>query len=265
VERTGAAIAASLDRAIKKGRLSPERKAEALARITLTTDLGGLAASELVIESIIEALPDKRALLSALEQKVGPACVIASNTSSLPLGELARALKAPTRFLGLHFFSPVPAMKLVEVAPHAGTYPGAVELAQAFVQRIGKTGVLVTATPGYLVNRLLVPLLLDAMSALEAGVARADAIDTAMRLGAAHPMGPLELADAIGLDVVLAMAKTLRKELGDRRYAPPALLRRLVLRGHLGKKTGRGIFDYASDPPCENPDLWPVEPARRAS
>ena len=185
--------------------------------------------------------------------------MLASNTSSLPLAALADALRAPQRFVGLHFFSPVPAMKLVEVAATARTYPAAVERAQELARALGKTPVMVSDTSGYIVNRLLVPYLLDGISALESRVASADAIDMAMKLGCGHPMGPLALADAIGLDVVYAMAKTMHRELRDARYSPPALLRRLVLNNHLGKKTKLGIYDYSTDPARENAELWPAE------
>jgi 3-hydroxybutyryl-CoA dehydrogenase len=168
-------------------------------------------------------------------------------------------LRTPQRFVGLHFFSPVPAMKLVEVATTARTYPAAVECAQELVRALDKTPVMVSDTSGYIVNRLLVPYLLDGISALEARVAPAASIDMAMRLGCGHPMGPLALADAIGLDVVYAMAKTMHRELAARRYSPPALLRRLVLNNHLGKKTKLGIYDYTTDPPRENAELWPAE------
>jgi 3-hydroxybutyryl-CoA dehydrogenase len=255
-------IAESLDRAVKKGKLTPEALDAALARLTMTQDLDALANCHVVIESIIEDFDVKRTLLTDLERRIAPSAVLASNTSSLPLGALADSLAAPGRFLGLHFFSPAPLMKLVEVASTSRTTAAAVDEAQRFVEKLGKTPVLVGDTAGYIVNRLLVPLLLDAIGALEAGVAPAASIDTAMKLGCAHPMGPLALADAIGLDIVFAMAKTLHKELNDRRYAAPALLRRLVLNGHLGKKTKLGIYDYSVDPVRENPDLWPIESNR---
>jgi 3-hydroxybutyryl-CoA dehydrogenase len=259
------AIAESLGRAVKKGKLTPERLDETLARLTLTSDLDAIAGCDLVIESIVEDLDHKRALLAALEARVSPAAVLASNTSSLPLSALAVGLRAPNRFLGLHFFSPVPAMKLVEVGTTTRTYPQAVEAAQQLVAALGKTPVMVGDSSGYIVNRLLVPYLLDGISALEQRVAPAEAIDTAMKLGCGHPMGPLALADAIGLDVVYAMAKTMHRELSDRRYSPPALLRRLVLNQHLGKKSKLGIYDYSVDPPRQSDALWPVETLALAS
>ncbi|MDB4968704.1 MAG: hbdA [Myxococcales bacterium] len=252
-------IAESLGRAVKKGKLTPEALDDTLGRLTLTSDLDALSSCDVVVESIIEDLDRKRRLLADVEARVTPATVLASNTSSLPLGLLADSLRAPNRFVGLHFFSPVPAMKLVEVATTSRTYPAAVETALELARMLGKTPVMVGDSSGYIVNRLLVPYLLDGISALEERVAPAASIDTAMRLGCGHPMGPLQLADAIGLDIVYAMAKTMHKELNDRRYSPPALLRRLVLNHHLGKKTKLGIFDYTTDPPRENPELWPAE------
>ncbi len=254
------AIADSFARAVYKGKMTEEARELALGRITFTTDLDLLSDTSLVIESIVESLDCKRTLLGDLERRVPAKCVIASNTSSLPLPDLAAALKDATRFIGLHFFSPVPAMKLVEIGSCSRTYPNAVEMAQRFVEHLGKTPVMVGDSSGYIVNRLLVPYLLDGISALEARVAPAASIDLAMKLGCGHPMGPLALADAIGLDIVLAMAKTLHTELKDRRYSPPALLRRLVLNGHLGKKSGRGLYDYSVDPARENPALWPADP-----
>jgi 3-hydroxybutyryl-CoA dehydrogenase len=252
-------IAESLGRAVKKGKLTAEGLDGTLSRLTLTSDLDALSTCDVVVESIVEDLDRKRRLFTEVEPRVPTATVLASNTSSLPLGMIADSLRAPNRFVGLHFFSPVPAMKLVEVGSTSRTYPAAVERALELTRLLGKTPVMVGDTSGYIVNRLLVPYLLDGISALEARVAPAESIDTAMKLGCGHPMGPLQLADAIGLDIVYAMAKTMHKELNDRRYSPPALLRRLVLNHHLGKKTKLGIFDYTTDPPRENPELWPAE------
>lgn len=252
-------IAESLGRAVKKGKLTAAGLDEALARLTLTADLDALAGCDVVVESIVEDLDAKRRLFADVEPRVPLPTVLASNTSSLPLGVLADSLRAPNRFVGLHFFSPVAAMQLVEIGTTARTYPAAVEAAQELARALGKTPVMVGDTSGYIVNRLLVPYLLDGISALEHRVAPAESIDTAMKLGCGHPMGPLALADAIGLDVVYAMAKTMHRELNDRRYSPPALLRRLVLNNQLGKKTKLGIYDYTTNPPRENPALWPVE------
>lgn len=256
-EMTGRqAIADSFARSVKRGKISDSDAQAALERITFTNELSALADCELVIESVIEDLQVKCDLFCELEKIVGPTCVLASNTSALPLSSLAEVLKRPQRFVGLHFFSPVPAMKLVELASTHRTYPTAVEYAQRFIETIGKTPVMVSETSGYIVNRLLVPFILDGIAALDARLAPAASIDLAMKLGCGHPMGPLALADAIGLDIVYAMARTLYKELSDRRFSPPPLLRRLVLNGHLGKKSRLGIYDYSVEPPAQNSDLW---------
>jgi 3-hydroxybutyryl-CoA dehydrogenase len=258
LDGTRHAIAESLLRGRKKGRFTEAELELAEARLTLTQDLAQVAECDLVIESIVESMEAKRALFQTVEPLVKPSCVLATNTSSLPLAQLASALKTPARFLGMHFFSPVQAMKLVEVGITARTYPHAVERATAFVERLGKTAILVSGSSGYVVNRLLVPYLLDGIATLEERLAPAATIDRAMKLGCGHPMGPLELSDAIGLDVVYAMAKSLFRELGDRRYSPPALLRRLVGSGHFGRKSGAGVYVYPPGaPPRENPDLWP--------
>jgi 3-hydroxybutyryl-CoA dehydrogenase len=239
-----AKVQKSLERRVAKGKLSAEERDAILERITYTAELADLAECDLVIETALEESAAKKELLRRIEEVVTPSTIIATNTSSLPLDDLAAAVGRPEELVALHFFNPVPVMKLVELAATKHTAPGATEAARAFVERIGKTPVEVAPSPGYVVNRLLVPYLLHAIETLESGVAGAFAIDQAMQLGAAHPMGPLALADLIGLDVVLAMAKTLHGELHDARYRAPSLLRRLVLAGHLGKKSGRGIFDY---------------------
>ena len=195
-------------------------------------------------------------MLAKVEAHLGESAVLTTNTSSLRLRDLAGFLKRPERFLGLHFFNPVPAMKLVEVSPVPDTDAGRDHSSPpSFCTQIEKTPVLIQDLPGYVVNRLLVPYMLHAIETLEEGVASPDAIDTAMKLGCGHPMGPLSLADLIGLDVVLAMAKTMQTELRDQRYRSPSLLRRLVLAGHLGRKAGRGIYDYTN---AQNPVVNPA-------
>jgi len=239
------AIEQSIDRAVQAGRTTTEARDRALERLVCTSDLDALSEADLVVESIVEDLDRKRALLAMLEQRVGPHAVLATNTSSLPLGELAAALDLPQRFIGLHFFSPVPAMKLVEVASLPTTEPDALATAESLVAALGKTSIRVGESAGLIVNRLLVPYLLDASRAIEHGLASAASIDAAMRLGCGHPMGPLELADAIGLDVVLSMAQALSQAYGEARYAPPTLLTNLVASGKLGKKTGAGLYPSA--------------------
>jgi 3-hydroxybutyryl-CoA dehydrogenase len=248
-------LAGSLARSVERGKLTREAADEVLGRITVSDDRDRLGGCDMVIESVVEDLATKQALLDDIERRLPSHVVLGTNTSSLRVSDVGEKLRVPGRFLGTHFFSPVPTMKLVEIAPTQQTAPFAVEQARGFVEAIGKTPVLVSDSSGYIVNRLLVPYLLDAMHTLESGVSSPEDIDRAMQLGCGHPMGPLALADFIGLDIVYAMARTLYLNLQDRRYSPPALLRRLVLRGQLGKKTGAGIYDYSAKPPRENPSL----------
>ena len=243
-----------LDRRVERGKLAAEARDATMANIRFTSDLAEIRDADVVIESCVEDLASKCEILAKVEAHMREDALLASNTSSLRLRELARGLSRPGQFLALHFFNPVPAMKLVEVSGTPETVPSAVELANAFCLQIDKTPVLIQDLPGYVVNRLLVPYMLHAIETLELGVASAESIDTAMKLGCGHPMGPLALADLIGLDVVIAMAKTMHTELRDTRYKQPSLLRRLVLAGHLGRKTGRGIYDYSNaDNPVVNP------------
>ncbi|MGO8998622.1 MAG: 3-hydroxyacyl-CoA dehydrogenase family protein [Polyangiaceae bacterium] len=250
-----ARVVSSLDRSVAKGKLTSEARDAARARITFSADLDALAPCDLVIESTAETLASKKRILLEIEQAVSPGTIIATNTSSLPLQQLASVFKSPERFLGLHFFSPVPAMKLVEVARLGLTAQDVVAAACLVVERLGKTPILLGDEPGYIVNRLLVPYLCHAIEMLEQGVARAQDIDAAMKLGCGHPLGPLALSDLIGLDIVFAMAQTLSNELRDKRFKPPTLLRRLVLAGHLGKKAKLGLYDYRGAEPTENPDI----------
>jgi len=248
-------IQKGLDRRVERGKLSAETRDAIMGRIRFTQDLADIASAQLIVESCVEDLALKGDVLAKVEEHIAEDAVLTTNTSSLRLRDLAAFLKRPERFLGLHFFNPVPAMKLVEVSPVPGTQEAVTKLATDFCTQIEKTPVLIQDLPGYVVNRLLVPYMLHAIETLEEGVASADAIDTAMKLGCGHPMGPLSLADLIGLDVVLAMAKTMQTELRDQRYRAPALLRRLVLAGHLGRKAGRGIYDYTN---AQNPVVNPV-------
>jgi len=244
-----------LERRVARGKLTAELRDGIMSRLHFTSDLGELAGVDLVIESCVEDLQTKGELLAKLENHIKPGAVLASNTSSLRLAELAGFLKHPQRFLALHFFNPVPAMKLVEVSGTSQTNADARQVATDFCTQIDKTPVQIQDTPGYVVNRLLVPYILHAIETLEAGVASAESIDVAMKLGCGHPMGPLALADLIGLDVVFAMAKTMHHELRDSRYRSPSLLRRLVLAGHLGRKSGRGVYDYTD---AANPMVNPA-------
>jgi 3-hydroxybutyryl-CoA dehydrogenase len=252
-------VEGSLQRSIAKGKLSRADGDAARARLTFSSDLGSIAPCDLVIESTTEALSVKKRVLADLEQAMAAEALLATNTSSLPLPQLAEALASPSRFLGLHFFSPVPAMKLVEIGCLSSTSLFAVETARGFAEALGKTPIVLGDDAGYIVNRLLVPLLCQAIELLEQGVASAEHIDVALKLGCGHPLGPLALSDLIGLDVVLAMSQTLAGELGGgSRFRAPSLLRRLVAAGCLGKKTKLGLYDYRAETPRENPMLRPA-------
>jgi 3-hydroxybutyryl-CoA dehydrogenase len=244
----------ALDGRVARGKLAEADAAAARARLTATADRDALAGCDLVIESIVEDLAEKRALFTELAPRLTEAAILATNTSTLKVGDLALGIRE-RRTIGLHFFSPVPAMALVEIAHLPETDPDCLPAATALVEALGKTPVPVLDSTGFIVNRLLVPMLLNAIHAYGQGLASAEAIDTAMKLGCSHPVGPLALADLIGLDVVYAMAKLLYREFGDDCYRPPALLRRLVQEGQLGKKTGRGLYDHATRPPRPNAEI----------
>ncbi len=251
-----AKVARSLDKQVEKGKLTVEARDEILGRITWTNEREALVGADVVIESIIEDLETKQQLFCELDNLVAPDVIFASNTSTLRIGEIARRTARPEKTIGLHFFSPVPAMKLVELAHTTDTEAHVLAAASTLVRKMGKTAVPVLDSTGFVVNRLLVPYLIGAIVAFEQGLARPEEIDTAMRLGCGHPVGPLALSDLIGLDIVYAMAKLLHADFHDPRYQPPALLRRLVQNGHLGKKAKLGFYDYSVDPPRANEEIW---------
>jgi len=248
-------IKQSLDRRVKRGKLEEVELGRILSRIQLSSQLNDVRRADLVIESAVEDEATKIKILKDLEAAMAPDAVLATNTSSLRLETLAAGLANPRRFLGLHFFSPVPVMDLVELSGVAATAAQTLATAEAYCRQIAKTPVRVQVSPGYVVNRLLVPYLLHGISTLESGIASAEAIDTAMKLGCGHPMGPLALSDMIGLDVVRAMAETLHRELRDARYSVPHTLLQLTQANQLGRKSGIGIYDYTSEPPQPNPAL----------
>lgn len=248
-------IRQSLDRRVKRGKLTAEQAEQVLSRIEFSSDLGKVASADVVIESAVEEEGAKLELLKKLEAKMGSQAVLGTNTSSLRLQTLAGHLSNPSRFVGLHFFSPVPAMELVELGTIEQTSEETIKRCEALCSEIGKTAVRIKASPGYIVNRLLVPYLLHGIETLESGMASAEGIDTAMRLGCGHPMGPLSLSDMIGLDIVYAMAATMQRELDDPRYRIPRTLEQLFKAGQLGRKSGIGIFDYSSDPAKLNPAI----------
>jgi 3-hydroxybutyryl-CoA dehydrogenase len=240
---------------VEKGRMTADAQQSALASLVTTSDLGALKDADIVVESIVEDLPTKHEAFDKLEGICKPDAVFASNTSTLGITEMAVKTKRPDRFIGLHFFNPATAMKLVEIATTLGTKPDVIASVKKLVTDLGKTPVLVPDSTGFIVNRLLVPYLLDAIGAWRSGAGSIGDIDTAMCQGAGHPMGPFALADFIGLDVVFHMASNLHDEYREPRFAPPPVLRRLFLSGQLGRKSGLGFFDYGSKPPKPNPAL----------
>ena len=237
----------NLARLVEKGALDESKKAEIRGRLKGTTALEDLKECDVVIEAIIEQLPTKRELFSTLDRFCPASTIFASNTSSLTITEIATATKRPERFVGLHFFNPVPVMKLVEVVRTIATDPAVYEEMVAFGARLGKTPVRAHDSTGFIVNRLLVPYLLDAIRALEEGVGSIEDIDNSMKLGCGHPMGPLTLLDFVGLDTTYYIANIMFDEFRERRFASPPLLKRMVLAGWNGRKSGRGFYDY-SDP-----------------
>ena len=235
----------SLSRAVEKGKLDEAGKKAVLDKITGTTKLEDFKDCDLVCEAIIENIDEKIRLYKDLDAIVKTDAVFASNTSSLSITEMGTATGRPDKFCGLHFFNPVPVMKLVEVIRTVATSEGTFEKAKAFGEKLGKVVVSCKDTPGFVVNRLLVPYLLDAIRALESGVATKEDIDTGMKLGCGHPMGPLELTDFVGLDTTYYIAEILFEEFKDHHYAAPPLLKTMVKAGYCGRKTGRGFYDYA--------------------
>ena len=238
-------IDARLERAVSKGELDAEAQRAIRSRIQGTLDMAAAAKTDLIIEAVPEDPALKKSVLREVDVLAAPEAILATNTSSIGIGELAAATQRPERFVGMHFFNPVPVMKLVEVVRGRMTGLETVRTALEVCARMGKTAVEVHDFPGFVSNRVLMPMINEAILALQEGVASREAIDTVMKLGANHPMGPLELADFIGLDTCLNIMEVLRKGFSSDKYAPAPLLRRLVSDGKLGKKSGHGFFDYA--------------------
>jgi 3-hydroxybutyryl-CoA dehydrogenase len=237
-------IEKNLARLVEKEKLSAAEKAAILGRLKGTTDLADLKDCDVIVEAIIEQLPAKRELFSTLDSICPASTIFASNTSSLTITEIAAATKRPQRFVGLHFFNPVPVMKLVEVVRTIATDDAVYEEMVAFGEKLGKTAVRAHDSTGFIVNRLLVPYLLDAIRALEEGVGSIEDIDNSMKLGCGHPMGPLTLLDFVGLDTTYYIANIMFEEFREKRFASPPLLKRMVLAGWNGRKSGRGFYDY---------------------
>jgi len=244
LERSRGRVEASVAHAVERGKLTPDDAHALLERISFHTELDALADAEIVIEAVTEDITVKGPLFRDLDQHLPDAAILASNTSSIPIAQLASWTTRPERVLGLHFFSPVPVMKLVEVVVGLDSSDQTVTSAEAFVQRLGKRPIRTKDRSGFIVNMLLVPHLMAAVRMYEEGFASREDIDEGMRLGCGHPMGPLTLCDFIGLDVLYNVCDSLYEEFKRPEYAPPPLMKRMVASGRLGRKSGRGFYDY---------------------
>jgi 3-hydroxybutyryl-CoA dehydrogenase len=244
LDRGRAAIVRSLAKFVEKGKLTATDRDATLARLRFSTDLSTLAAADYVVEAAVEQVDVKRTLFATLDALTRPDVILTSNTSSISITTLAAATTRPDRVLGMHFMNPVPLMALVELIKGQATSAESMQVAAALCVELGKTPVEAADYPGFIANRILMPMINEAVFALMEGVGTPEAIDTVMKLGMNHPMGPLTLADFIGLDVCLAILVVLHEGLGDPKYRPCPLLRRMVAAGHLGKKSGRGFYQY---------------------
>lgn len=237
-------IEKSLDRGVQRGRITAQARDEMLAKLIYSDNYDDFKDAEVVLEAVYEDMEVKKDVLTRVSQVAGKDVLIGSNTSSLSITGMSGSVDNPARFMGIHFFNPVPVMKLVELIKGSNTSKVALDKARELCLRLGKTPVVVKESPGFVVNRLLCPMLNEAAYLLMEGVASAEDIDTAMKLGANHPMGPLSLADLIGIDVLYAIMDTLHKDFGDDKYKPCPLLKEMIDKGHLGRKTGQGFFKY---------------------
>ncbi len=242
-------IRRSLDRAVEKEKMTAEGRDEALTRVAGTVELEPLAECDVIIEAIMEEIGAKNELFGRLDELCPERTIFASNTSSLTITEMAVSSGRPDRFVGLHFFNPVPVMALVEVVRAGETSADTFETAMEFARSLGKTPVACRDNSGFIVNRLLVPYMLDAIRAYEEGIGSIEDIDTAMQLGCGYPMGPFALSDFVGNDTLYLITEIMFEEYREKRFAPPPLLRRMYAAGHHGRKTGRGFYDYSDEVP----------------
>lgn len=245
VDKGIATVDKNLEKLVAKEKITADEKAAVMARIAGSTDIEIIKDADLVIEAATEEMEAKKALFAELDQLCKPETIIATNTSSLSITEIAAATGRPDKVIGMHFFNPVPMMKLVEIIKGLATSDATRDTILELTSALGKTPVEVSEAPGFVVNRILVPMINEAVGILADGVAKAEDIDEAMKLGANHPMGPLALGDLIGLDVCLAIMEVLYSEFGDTKYRPHPLLRKMVRAGKLGRKSGAGFFDYS--------------------
>ena len=245
LDRAMETIGKNLDREVKKGKLAEAEKPAVLARFQPVTDMAAIAAAHFVVEAVPEKLEIKRAVLGEADRLLGPEAILASNTSSIPLTALAALTSRPDRFVGMHFMNPVPVMALVEVIRALQTSDTAFDLTLELAKKLGKTPVAVNDAPGFVSNRVLMPLINEAAYCVLEGVATAEAVDAVMKLGMNHPMGPLELADFIGLDVCVDILQVLQEGSGDPKYRACPLLKKYVAAGWLGRKSNRGFYDYS--------------------
>ncbi|MCL6430070.1 MAG: 3-hydroxybutyryl-CoA dehydrogenase [Anaerolineae bacterium] len=244
LEKGLATIQRSMARLVEKGRLSEESRSAALGRLQTAVGLEAAAPADLVVEAVYEDAAVKKDVLKRLDSLLAPHAILATNTSSISITGLAGAVQRPAQVIGMHFMNPVPLMQLVEVVRGLATSDETVAVIVDVSRRLGKTPVVVNDAPGFVANRILLPMINEAIYALMEGIADAESIDTVMKLGLNHPMGPLALADLIGLDVCLAILEVMHRDLGDDKYRPCPLLRRMVAAGYLGRKSGRGFYTY---------------------
>lgn len=244
VQRGLGIISKNLGKSVQKGKITEEEKKDIISRITPTTDMSLAKDADLVVEAAVENMSIKKKIFAELDGLCKPEAILATNTSSLSITDVASATKRPDKVIGMHFFNPVPVMKLVEVIKGIATSEETKNIVVEVSKKLGKDPVEVEEAPGFVVNRILIPMINEAVGILADNVASAEDIDLAMKLGANHPMGPLALADLIGIDVCLAIMEVLYTEFGDSKYRPHPLLRKMSRAGYLGKKSGRGFFDY---------------------